>query len=546
MIAKMKVSSITLSVLAVAASILLVAADQNVNNEINQPDPRYGEQDASKYFFVAVYEHEYVNKSNTSWKATVQANLDVYKNVARYAAESQKAQVIVFPEDGILVGKRDFIDPGLPELPNPELLNEENNNPCLHEASYKGEPMEVLRNLSCIARENNLYVVANFGSRETCQPGSSVGPRVCPEKGYFAFNTDVVLSNEGKFIKRYRKFNLFLEVFDKPPTVEVAHFDTPFGRFGIFTCFDILFKTPAVELIEKHQIDTVLFPTWWYDELPSLTSIQFQDSWSNKHKVNLLAANIHEPFIGSVGSGIYSLDKTIYVGPNEKGPSLLTARVPIKPREIRSDSSIKINPKYMFSSMLTKFHTWGSNLQDDPSPYQHENFVLMRSDSVWVLNKKEDKRTICADQVCCSVDYKISPTSYYKLGDNKLILIVRDSLRLAPFRWYEQVCTVATLTASFNAKQLNMTKFSTESYVEFDQLNLKGTFNSEYVYPIAAYSDGRLIEHEDREYECNKISRDIESDQLISCKLDYAGERTKGIYSFGFYGRMYSRDEIPQ
>lgn len=311
------------------SSTLLIWANQHPSND-RSSNPQLAKQ--SKYFNVAVYEHEYLNKS--SWKATIQANLEIYKNVAQFAARSQ-IEVIVFPEDGILIGKRAFIDAGLPELPNPEQLNENNNNPCLHEASYQGETMEVLRNLSCMARENNLYVVANFGTKETCKAGSSIGPRTCPENGFFAFNTDVVLSNEGQFIKRYRKYNLFLEVFDKPPSVEVAYFDTPYGRFGVFTCFDILFKSPAVELIEKHQIDTVLFPTWWYDELPSLTAIQFQDAWSYKHKVNLLAANIHEPLIGSIGSGIYSLDSSIYVGPNETRPSLLMARVPKRPREIK-------------------------------------------------------------------------------------------------------------------------------------------------------------------------------------------------------------------
>lgn len=199
----------------------------------------------------------------------------------------------------------------------------------------------------------------------------------------------------------------------------------------------------------------------------------------------------------------------------------------------------------MFNSMITKFSDWRPKNYSAP-PYQHGNFVLMKSDSIWVLEKEKAQRTICANQVCCSIDYNISASSRNKLADNRLILIVRDSLRLSPFRWYEQVCTIATLSAPFDGHQLNKTRFSTESYVNFDRLSLKGTFNSEYVYPIAAYSNLRLMEHENRRYDCTKLSRQIESEELISCRLNYVGKSDQGIYSFGLYGRMYSRDEMPQ
>ena len=50
---------------------------------------------------------------------------------------------------------------------------------------------------------------------------------------------------------RYHKRNLFGEHQFDVPEVEYTTFDTPFGRFGVFTCFDILFHDPAVQLVKQ-------------------------------------------------------------------------------------------------------------------------------------------------------------------------------------------------------------------------------------------------------------------------------------------------------
>ena len=52
---------------------------------------------------------------------------------------------------------------------------------------------------------------------------------------------------------RYHKHNLYFEeAFDAPPQPEIVTFDTPFaGRFGLLTCFDILFHDPTVALVER-------------------------------------------------------------------------------------------------------------------------------------------------------------------------------------------------------------------------------------------------------------------------------------------------------
>lgn len=59
--------------------------------------------------------------------------------------------------------------------------------------------------------------------------------------------------SDGLLLARYHKQNLFFEEsFDTPPELEIITFDTPFaGKFGLFTCFDILFHDPPIVLVEK-------------------------------------------------------------------------------------------------------------------------------------------------------------------------------------------------------------------------------------------------------------------------------------------------------
>jgi len=72
---------------------------------------------------------------------------------------------------------------------------------------------------------------------------------------------------------RYRKFNLFGEAgFSTTPEAEISILDTDFGvKFGIFTCFHLMFEKPAVQLVKEWGVTDIIFPTAWFSELPFLT-----------------------------------------------------------------------------------------------------------------------------------------------------------------------------------------------------------------------------------------------------------------------------------
>lgn len=492
-------------------------------------------------FRAAVFEH--YRKNLTDIRELVADSLAVYAKVAKLSSQNG-ANIVVFPEDGIFMGSKEQVLPVLTEIPDPSKLTSLNNNPCVQRKLY--ESSEILTNLSCIARENNLYVVANFGTKQTCPPGELVGDQICPQIGQFTLNTDVVLDPRGNFIKRYRKFNLFIEIFDKSPELETTYFDTPFGRFGVFTCFDMMFKRPAVDLVERLHIDTAIFPTWWFDELPLLSAIQFQEGWSWTNRVNLLASNIHRLNVGSAGSGIYSGLQSVYTSAAATKPRLVIASLPSTTKFISGGQ----NCSQQFEPLILDVETNEPALDD----YTYKHYSLLASDSIYKLTEKQvTKKTICSGQVCCTIGYKIrETTNSSNSGESasfaqRLILIARDARRPGHFNWYEQVCALATLERPIEMKKLDQVRYSKEALVDFEQLSLRGTFNSKYVYPITAHNVSQLIARDKREFNCDQLGR--KQDNLISCKLNYIRSEKEankqGVYSFGMYGRLYDKDKMP-
>ncbi|KAK6324182.1 hypothetical protein J4Q44_G00065210 [Coregonus suidteri] len=232
-------------------------------------------------YVAAVYEHRvilnpapHVPLSRAAALKHMMSNLDVYEEQAARAAE-QGAQIIVFPEDGLqgFNFSRLSISAYLETIPDPQ---SEDWNPCTQ--TDRHNHTEVLQRLSCMAQRHSLYLVANMADLHPC-PQTSHPP--CPPDGRWQFNTDVVFRSDGSLAARYHKHNLYFEnAFDAPPRLEVVAFDTPFaGRFGVLTCFDIMFHEPTVRLL-KQGIRQMVYPTAWMNQLPLLSAVQFQRAFS--------------------------------------------------------------------------------------------------------------------------------------------------------------------------------------------------------------------------------------------------------------------------
>lgn len=91
-------------------------------------------------FRAAVLEHQIVD--DASIVESVDANLAIYKRVAKEAAKNG-VNVLVFPEDGIFLGKK-IIEPVLTSIPDPKLLLSNRSNPCIEPTLF--ESSYILRN----------------------------------------------------------------------------------------------------------------------------------------------------------------------------------------------------------------------------------------------------------------------------------------------------------------------------------------------------------------------------------------------------------------
>ena len=238
-------------------------------------------------------------------------NLDGFEELLQ-EAQKYGVELVVFPEDaisGFLFLSRNQLYPFLEEIP--DVSQSQSVNPCIDSGF---EDREVLKRLSCFAKTYKMVLVANMGDKQPCPVSTNSS---CPPDGRYQFNTDVVFENDGRLIAKYHKEHLYggeKEIFDTPPLTHVS-FQTSFGvRFGVFTCYDILYCDPPLELVEQ-GVKNFIFPTAWGNLYPFYVSTAFQQAWSRRTRTNLLASNQHFPNRNSflfdihfylTGSGIYS------------------------------------------------------------------------------------------------------------------------------------------------------------------------------------------------------------------------------------------------
>uniref|UniRef100_A0A8C3VHP8 Vanin 3 n=1 Tax=Catagonus wagneri TaxID=51154 RepID=A0A8C3VHP8_9CETA len=154
-------------------------------------------------FIDAVYEHavKLPNRTETPVPREealllMHKNIDVLEKAVKLAAR-QGAHIVVTPEDGIYgwVFTRETLYPYLEAIPEPGV----NWIPCTEPQRFGYTPEQ--ERLSCLAKDNSIYVVANIGDKKPCNASD---PQ-CPPDGRYQYNTDVVFDSEGRLVARYHK-----------------------------------------------------------------------------------------------------------------------------------------------------------------------------------------------------------------------------------------------------------------------------------------------------------------------------------------------------
>ncbi|KAG5264343.1 hypothetical protein AALO_G00252700 [Alosa alosa] len=516
----------------------------------------------SPSYVAAVYEHLVVLNPNPrvalgrrAALEHMQKNLDVFEQQAALAAQ-QGAQILVFPEDAIqgFNFTRASIAGYLEAVPD---TTEVTWNPCSERARFPDT--EVLQRLSCMAQKNSLYLVANMAGIQVC---NSTTDAHCPPDGRYQFNTDVVFTSDGTLVARYRKQNLYFEAaFDKPPRMELVTFSTPFaGRFGVFTCFDILFREPAVALVEELGVRQLAYPTAWMNQLPLLAAVQFQRSFAHAAAVTVLAANVRAANLGMTGSGIFTPWQEVHqhdmVGETGR---LLVSRVPVLDPAMMADGTESTRLAWLpFSGHRRREpglgeagdahgwprgawyldaggkprsaeteHCWPGheNCHEAPAhekPVEFHSVMMYDNFTLVPLQDTEGNLTVCDGSLCCHLLFRRSTApsaELYALGAFQGLHVVHGT-------YYLEVCALVKCTGPDFASCGGETEHA-QTQINF---RLEGNFSTRHVFP-GILGNGMVLDIPD---ESGK-----DSDGWVY--MSRSG-MTVGLVTATLYSRVYEKD----
>ncbi|XP_041040618.1 biotinidase-like isoform X1 [Carcharodon carcharias] len=498
------------------------------------------------FYKAAVYEHPTVLRLNLTIPSTregalrlMQKNLDKYQEQV-HEASKQGVKIIVFPEDGLhgfQFNSRASMFPYLEPIPDPNVVQW---NPCLQPTEYNGT--EVLYQLSCMARNGNMYLIANMGERQACE----LSDPQCPADGRYQFNTNVVFDAEGTLIAKYQKWKLFrIEIYyNKPKTVQHVIFNTPFaGKFGIFTCFDILFYEPAVSLIEHYGVKQIVFPTAWMNKLPLLSAIEFHQAFASAFGINLLAANQHHPEYNMTGSGIYTpLGFPYYYNAKSSEGKLLVAKVPII-TSIKDHSPEHSKSQGTSAFLQRNSHNELSVLQqqkvgvklEQTDPLKHPTLshmdnpgdtfhASMMSDNYTFipLTGVQGNHQVCSNNLCCHVAYEHAntPSNLYALG-------AYDGHHRVNGSRYLQVCALVKCAGS----KYDTCGQGVTNATDIIDFKLWGNFSTRYIFPEILASEMKLYRADSRGWDNN--------DFYMTKK-----GMSAGLVTAALYGRWYEKDNL--
>ena len=237
---------------------------------------------------AAVAEHAVVGleDTQTSIEEKLSANIVTYEELIGLASKAGQAEIIVFPEFGL----NPIDNQNRKQLSVvAEAIPEVGTVPCFSSAG------EIVKRMSCAAKEQKISVLVNMVDRVT-NGGSE-----------YLYNTNVIFDENGVLVSKYYKNHEWyplLRAYDQISSPDNATYTPTWGpTFGIFTCFDIMWPTPAVKTyIDEMGISHFLFPVQqglWGDK----TIIPH---WSKQNSATLLSANL-----GSRVSGIFKDGKEL-------------------------------------------------------------------------------------------------------------------------------------------------------------------------------------------------------------------------------------------
>lgn len=356
----------------------------------------------------------------------------------------------------------------------------------------------------------SIAVVANMGDVQQCTNQD----HHCPPDMRYQYNTDVIFDVDGKLLAKYHKQNLYHEKgFNVPSKCERITFTTGFGiRFGVFTCFDMLFECPSVDLVKHFDVHDVVMPTAWMDGFPTLVSIQFQQAWSRAFCVNLLAANQNQPLASMYGSGIYTCgEPKVYLFEPwaSKERRLMVASLPVTPSARISKGSEGLG-KILNNNTEMKL------------PWQRKTFKCKMQDDIYDVVQIEQNKgslSVCQNRLCCNLQYEIAND----LKDTYVLGVFRG-LHSTDHYFIEACILVKVIDIDNCGSQVK-----TSSTI-FTNFQLSGNFTSStQVFPEILVSGMELVSKDDMQVSGHAVMTVEKMKYPLVCAV--------------LFGRDYSKDE---
>lgn len=444
-------------------------------------------------FKAAVYEHVQ-DVSSKERSQAVTANLAAYK-LATANASREKADIIVFPEDGILYRFKDREEVGkwAEDIPEAGVV------PC------GSENTPLLSNLSCLAKDHKIYLVANIVDKKPCNESE----HGCPRDKVKYFNTNVAFDRNGTLVSRYHKNHLFVEPLMNPADpYEFAVFDTDFGaRVGLFICFDVLFAESSL-LVEKHNVTLGVMSSWWFDELPAWYSVAVQQAWSIHNGIPLLASGIQRLDMGSLGSGIYA---------GLRGPLNYTYSPDGMSKLLLADLSntTSLDPRYPGDVLHPKKRVLK---YADVSDHAAQEITQPSGDS-----------RVCHGDFCCSLSYETE-----ELRDKFVLLARNGQQNIANYMELGMQHCILAVCESVNGTICK--SFTTKSATKFTKLQLTGAFATNAIFPVLASNELALTPKEKWQFETTAAN-------VSSLTLKENG-KDEDILQVVLYARLYDKDRF--
>ena len=77
----------------------------------------------------------------------------------------------------------------------------------------------------------------------------------------------------------------YMLIIEKQLTAQYVEHIYILGRLGLIICEDLLWYYPTVDLVASNEVDTIIFPTEWWDEYPHQLPHVDQASWAKALQV---------------------------------------------------------------------------------------------------------------------------------------------------------------------------------------------------------------------------------------------------------------------